>query len=67
MSHFQVVWRKESSDVPLTIGETIFSPESNMAIQVQKISEHVCIFCNRNIKKIVINRNRKECQNGINH
>ncbi|XP_060574562.1 uncharacterized protein LOC132732192 isoform X2 [Ruditapes philippinarum] len=37
----KVVWRKESSDVPLTIGETIFSPESNMAIQVHKISEHV--------------------------
>lgn len=34
-----VVWRKESNDVPLTIGTSTFSQEDHMAIEVQKISE----------------------------
>ncbi|XP_045215734.2 zwei Ig domain protein zig-8-like [Mercenaria mercenaria] len=35
-----VVWREQARDVPLTIGQEIFSPENNMAIEVHKISEH---------------------------
>lgn len=38
---FQVVWRKQTNDVPFTIGETMFSQEDNMAIEIQKLSEDV--------------------------